>query len=263
MQDLKLTFIQTGLIWRDALRNLQQFDELIDKNNEITDLIILPEMFTTGFSMQPETLAEEAGGRTYKWMASKAAEKNCAITGSFIVKENDNYFNRLYLVLPNGRFYTYDKKHLFRMAGEDGPFTPGNKRVIVNLKDWNISLMVCYDLRFPVWCRNTFEEGHYGYDCQIFVANWPEVRIHAWRTLLMARAIENQAYVVGVNRIGNDGNGVAHSGDSMVVDPMGSKISKTQAHQPSVETITLSATKLKSIRQKLTFGLDWDKYEML
>jgi omega-amidase len=262
MQDLKVSIVQTDLTWRDPECNLHHFDALIDSIAEPTDLVVLPEMFTTGFTMQPESLAEAVKSTTLKWMLGKSAEKECAVMGSYIVEEHGKYLNRLYIVFPNGESFFYDKKHLFRMAEEDKFFTPGNERLVVKLKGWKLSLLICYDLRFPVWCRNSFKDGDYGFDCQIFVANWPEIRNHAWKTLLTARAIENQSYVVGVNRIGSDGNGIAHSGDSMVIDPWGAKISETLPHQESVETITLSTAKLNSFRKNVTFGLDWDDFEL-
>lgn len=262
MQDLNITIVQTDLAWRDPEKNFQQFDRLINMINEPTDLIVLPEMFTTGFTTQPIELAEPVKGRTLSWMFCKADEKRSAIMGSYIVEELGKYYNRMYVVFPNGRSYFYDKRHLFRMADEDKQFTPGNKQVVVKLNGWNLSLMICYDLRFPVWCRNSFNGKNYEYDCQFFVANWPEIRNHAWKTLLTSRAIENQSYVVGVNRIGPDGNGISHSGDSMVLDPWGSKISKTRPHQEAAETVTLSGTKLQSFRKSVNFGLDWDQFEL-
>lgn len=262
MQDLKVTIIQTDLVWRNPQKNLQQFDKLIAGIIEPTDLIILPEMFTTGFTMQPQELAEIDKGPTLKWMFCKADEKKCAVMGSYIVEDREKYFNRLYIVFPDGRSFSYNKRHLFRMAEEDKQFTPGDKNLVVKIKGWKLSLMVCYDLRFPVWCRNSYDGVNYGYDCQVFVANWPEIRSHAWKSLLTARAIENQSYVVGVNRIGPDGNGISHSGDSVVLDPWGLKISETKPHQESVETIALSASKLETFRKKVTFGLDWDKFEL-
>jgi omega-amidase len=262
MQDLTVTIIQSDLAWRNPEKNIQHFDDLINNSDQATDLIVLPEMFTTGFTMEPQALAEKPREKTLKWMFCKAVEKKCAILGSYIVEDKGEYFNRLYMVMPNGRTYFYDKRHLFRMANENKFFSPGIKQTTVKIKAWKISLMICYDLRFPVWCRNTYNNGAYGFDCQIFVANWPEVRSYTWKTLLCARAIENQAYVAGVNRIGTDGNGISHSGDSMVVNPWGEIISKTQAHEESVETVVLSASRLESFRNSVTFGLDWDGFTL-
>mgnify|MGYP002619919486 CR=1 FL=1 len=263
MQDLIITIVQTDLTWRDAEKNLQRFDRLIDTISDQTDLIILPEMFTTGFAMEPELLAEEPKSKTFKWMLSKASERKCAVTGSYIVKEDGKYFNRLYFVLPSGESHTYDKRHLFRMAGEDRNFSPGSEKLVFTFKNWKICPLICYDLRFPVWSRNRFENGVYEYDLLIYVANWPEIRNHAWNTLLKARAIENQAYVAGVNRIGPDGKGIPHSGDSAVIDPWGTVITHTQAQRESVETVRLDASKLNSHRNSLAFGMDQDKFQIL
>lgn len=263
MQDLKITLIQADLAWRDPEQNLEHFDRLISDISEPTDLIVLPEMFTTGFTMQPQLLAEKLKGKTLKWMHRKAKERNCVVAGSYIVEEQGKYFNRLYVMFPGGRNYFYDKRHLFRMAEENKFFSPGNHRLIFRLKGWKISACICYDLRFPVWCRNTFNNGAYGFDCQIFAANWPEVRSYIWKTLLAARAIENQAYVIGVNRIGPDGNGIPHSGDSIAMDPWGIPITQIPPHEEFVETVTLSAGKLKNFRNNVKFGLDWEKFEIL
>lgn len=262
MQDLKITLIQADLAWRDREKNLQQFDELISQIVQPTDLIILPEMFTTGFVTEPKALAEPPKGPTLKWMFCKALEKKAVVMGSFIVHENGSYRNRLYAIYPNGRKYFYDKKHLFRMADEDKFFSQGLHKRIIKIKGWKLNLLICYDLRFPVWARNTYRDDAYEYDCLIYVANWPEVRSHAWRTLLAARAIENQSFAVGVNRIGNDGKGIPHSGDSAVYDPWGLKTSETQPNQTSVETLTLSADKLQSYRQSFKFALDWENFSI-
>jgi omega-amidase len=262
MQDLKITLIQTDLAWRDRDKNLQHFDELIGQINQPTDLIILPEMFNTGFVTEPQALAESPKGPALKWMFCKAIEKKAVVMGSFIVLENGGYRNRLYAMYPNGRKYFYDKKHLFRMAEEDKFFKPGTEKRIIKIKGWKLNMLICYDLRFPVWARNTYRDNTYEYDCLIYVANWPEVRSHVWKTLLAARAIENQSYVVGVNRIGTDGKGISHSGDSAVYDPWGLKTSKTPANETSVETLTLSAGKLQNYRQSVRFALDWESFSI-
>lgn len=262
MQDLKVTIVQSDLAWRNPEQNLSHFDKLIHKIGEPTDLIVLPEVFTTGFTMHPRPLSEKLRGRTLKWMFCKAIEMKSAIVGSYAVEVQGKLFNRLYVMYPNGRSVFYDKRHLFRMADEDKFFTAGDKRLIFKVKGWKLGAMICYDLRFPVWSRNIFDDGAYGYDGLVYVANWPEVRSNIWKTLLAARAIENQAYVVGVNRIGTDGNGISHSGDSMVVDPWGAKMTETRANQESVETVTLSASKLESFRKSIPFGMDWEKFEL-
>jgi len=263
MQDLKVTIIQTDLAWRNPDQNLSHFDNLISGLKENTDLIVLPEMFTTGFTVKPNTMAERHNGRTLNWMRGKASDHDCVVIGSYIIEEEEKFYNRLYVVYPNGRALMYDKKHLFRMAEEDKQFTPGTGKVIAKVKGWKISPLICYDLRFPVWSRNRFSNDQYEYDCLIYVANWPEIRSYAWKTLLVARAIENQSYAIGVNRIGTDGNGISHSGDSMVIDPWGAVLSKTAPHTESLETINISAEKLESFRKKVTFGMDWEKFEIL
>lgn len=262
MQDLRVTIIQTDLAWRNPDINLSNFENLLSGLKESTDLIVLPEMFTTGFTVKPQAIAEKTDGRTLRWMKEKALGLNTVLMGSFIVDEKGKYHNRLYAVYPNGRAFFYDKKHLFRMAEEDKQFTPGSEKLVIKVKGWKLSPLICYDLRFPVWSRNRFINDQYEFDCLIYVANWPEVRNFAWKTLLTARAIENQSYVIGVNRIGSDGNGISHSGDSMVIDPWGGLLSKTKAHTESVETITLSAEKLVNFRKNVTFGLDWEKFEI-
>lgn len=263
MQDLKITIIQSDLAWRNPEQNLKHFELLMDGISEPTDLIILPEMFTTGFTMHPHDVAEKLNGKTLQWMLSIANDKNCVVMGSYIVEDEGKFYNRLYVMYPGGRSYDYDKRHLFRMAEENKFFTPGDKHLVFKIKGWKLSAFICYDLRFPVWCRNTYIDGVFGYDCMIYVADWPGVRSHIWKTLLAARAIENQAYVVGVNRIGPDGNGIPHSGDSLVNDPWGNPIVQVPPNKESVETVTLSAEKLINFRNNVNFGLDWEKFEIL
>jgi omega-amidase len=272
---MKLTFIQTHLHWENREKNLTHFESLINSIQQPTDLIVLPEMFTTGFTMNPEELAEPHG-ETLGWLKQKAKEKNAVVTGSVAVEENKNYYNRLYWVEPTGNFQTYDKRHLFRLAKEDFHYTPGDKKIITTIKGWKICPLVCYDLRFPVWSRNKFRrtdatkplttenypEGNWEYDVLIYVANWPEVRNYPWKQLLIARAIENQCYVVGVNRIGKDGNDFAHSGDSVVINPRGEVISKTRAHEESIETIDLDRAYLEEYRKIFPLGLDVDSFEL-
>ncbi len=253
--NLNITIIQTKLAWEQTDRNLDHFYSRISEISGKTDLVILPEMFTTGFSMQPEKLAEPTQGKTLKWMQSIAAEKNTTLTGSLIVKENNNYYNRLFVVAPEGGYKIYDKRHLFRMGEENKHYTAGNNRVIFNRGPWRIMPLICYDLRFPVWSRNQND-----YDLAIYIANWPEVRRHIWKTLLIARALENQVYVAGVNRIGKDGNGLTYSGDSMVVDPRGNIMTNTEPHQESIETVSLSLDELNRFREKFPVGKDADDF---
>jgi len=259
MSTLTITGIQTILNWEKPAANRSMFEEKIKNIKEKTEIIILPETFSTGFSMKPNELAETMEGETINWMKRIASEKKSIITGSVIIKENENYFNRLIWMLPNGQSGLYDKRHLFAYAGENAEFTSGTKRLIASVKGWKINLLVCYDLRFPVWARQQAQEDEPEYDLLIYVANWPERRNHAWKTLLQARAIENQCYVVGVNRVGKDGNNIYHSGDSMVVDPMG-EILYTKAHEEDIFTVTLQREKLEEVRAKLPFWKDSDNF---
>jgi omega-amidase len=264
MSTLTITGIQTQLHWEDAAANRKMFEEKINGISDKTEIVILPETFSTGFSMKPKELAETMDGETMRWVKDISAKKKIILTGSVIIKENDNYFNRLIWMLPNGQYGTYDKRHLFNYAGEGNEFTPGTKRLIASAKGWKINLLVCYDLRFPVWSRQSPPPpGDAGrgleYDLLIYVANWPERRNHAWKTLLQARAIENQCYVVGINRVGHDGNNIYHSGDSMVVDPMG-EVLYTKAHEEDIFTMTLQKEKLEEVRTKLPFWKDGDSF---
>jgi predicted amidohydrolase len=261
---MKVTLVQTKLYWEDREKNLTHFESLISTISEKTDLIVLPEMFTTGFTMNPEKLAEIHNSKTLEWLKQKAKEKNCVITGSVAVEENKKYFNRLFWVESNGNYKTYDKRHLFRMAKEDAHYSSGAKKLVTQIDQWKICPLVCYDLRFPVWSRNYFNKAknEWEYDVLIYVANWPEVRNHPWKQLLIARAIENQCYVVGLNRIGTDGNNFSHSGDSMVVNPRGEIISKTKAHEESIETVDLDINYLEEFRKNFPVGLDADDFEL-
>ena len=264
---MQVTLIQTSLFWEDREKNLAHFNNLLNSVQEKTDLIVLPEMFTTGFTMNPSKLSEPASGPTLAWLQQKAKEKNAVIMGSVAVEEKGNYFNRLFWVQPNGTFSFYNKRHLFRMAGEDKHYSAGENKIIQAIGEFKICPLVCYDLRFPVWSRNTFTKnnGSYtaAYDVLIYVANWPEVRSYPWKQLLIARAIENQCFVIGVNRIGADGNNIAHSGDSMVINPRGEIISKTKANEESIETVTLDYNYLSEFRKVFPVGLDADDFKLL
>ncbi len=258
-KDLTITTIQSNLFWEDIEKNLNMFSEKISVINEKTDLIILPEMFTTGFSMSTEKFAEKMDGRTVSWMKEKAKEKNCVVTGSFICTENDKYYNRLVWAKPSGTYSTYDKRHLFSMAEENKYYTAGDKKIMEKINGWKICPLICYDLRFPVWSRNT---NKHKYDLLIYVANWPERRSHPWKTLLLARAIENQSYVVGLNRVGNDGNEIYHSGDSAVINAKGEIISSTQPNEEKTETITLSYSELQEFRKQFPVLDDADEFHL-
>lgn len=259
MNDLKVTLIQSNLFWENKEKNLDQFSRKIDAITEPTDLIILPEMFSTGFSMNPKKLSEGMNGETVSWMKERARAKKCVVAGSFICEESGNFYNRLLWVNPDGSYSKYDKRHLFSMGDEHNHYAAGEEKLIVKIKDWKICPLICYDLRFPVWARNTHESF---YDVLIYVANWPERRSHPWKTLLLARAIENQAYVIGVNRIGADGNAITHSGDSAVINPKGEIISTTKANEEATETVALSYTELAEFRKQFPVMQDADKFEL-
>ncbi len=257
MESLTITIIQSDLSWENKAENISRFNQKIASISQKTDLIVLPEMFNTSFSMNSEKMAEKMAGETMTMMASWAKSKDAVITGSLIIEENEQFYNRLIWMRPDGSYEYYDKRHLFRMAGENEHYSFGDKKIIVELKGWRICPLICYDLRFPVWSRNNNE-----YDCLVYVANWPERRSHPWKTLLMARAIENISYVIGVNRIGLDGSGIAFSGDSAIIDFKGEVISQTNPHQESIETIVLSASDLNEFRKSFPAWMDADKFEI-
>lgn len=259
MQTLTCTLIQTKLFWEDAAANRQMFEEKINSIKQKTEVVILPEMFSTGFSMQPEKLAETMDDETVAWMKKTASEKKIIIVGSLMIKEDEHYYNRLIWILPNGKSGCYDKRHLFAYGDEHLHYTAGNKRLIASAKGWKLNLQVCYDLRFPVWARQCIKDNTFEYDVLVYVANWPDRRSLAWKTLLQARAIENQCYVIGVNRVGEDGNGVYHSGGSMVVDPMG-EILYHKKDEEDIFTIELNKQHLELIRTKLPFLKDADRF---
>ncbi|MGN6166103.1 MAG: amidohydrolase [Flavisolibacter sp.] len=262
MSKLTFTLIQSALHWEDKEANLKMFDEKIKNIKEKTQVVVLPEMFSTGFSMKPEQLAEAMSGKTVEWMKSLAAERKIIITGSIIAEENESYYNRLLWMLPNGQFGQYDKRHLFAYGEEDRHYTSGTQRLIASVNGWKINLSVCYDLRFPVWARQQFDrQQNFEYDVLICVANWPQRRATAWKTLLRARAIENQCYVIGVNRIGKDGNDIYYSGDSMVIDPLGEILYQKESEE-DVFTITLDKENLQQAREKFPFWRDADKFEI-
>jgi omega-amidase len=268
MSTLTLTGIQADLYWEDKSANLRQFEAKINAIQEKTEVIVLPEMFSTGFSMQPEKMAETMDGESVRWMKRVAATKKVVLTGSLVIEEGGSYFNRLIWMLPNGQCGHYDKRHLFAFSGEDTRYRPGNKRLIASVNGWKINLLVCYDLRFPVWSRQApspavqpaaSELAGLEFDLLVYVANWPERRSHAWKSLLIARAIENQCYVLGVNRVGEDGSKIYHSGDSALVDPLG-KLLYSKADEQDVFTHTIHKKDLEDIRHKFPFWKDADRF---
>jgi len=262
MQDLKITLIQTSLAWEDPDDNLTHFRKLISGNDISTDLIILPEMFNTGFTMAAAKNAETMNGKTMDWILEVARVNQCAVCGSLIIEENKKYYNRLIWMHPDGNYEYYDKRHLFRMGDEHNHFSAGQKKLIVDLKGWKVSPLICYDLRFPVWSKNRYSNGIYEYDLLVFVANWPAVRIAAWTALIKGRAIENLAYAAGVNRTGRDGRGYEYSGGSMVAAPWGEAIASAESDREQILNVSLDHAALHDIRSKIGVGEDWDTFEM-
>ncbi|MGB0734025.1 MAG: amidohydrolase [Pontibacterium sp.] len=255
MQDLKVTLVQADLVWQNAQANLAKFDALLSSLAGKTDLIVLPEMFNSGFSMQPELTSEPENGPTTEWLKAQAAKLGAAICGSIACNTGEGYSNRLLFVCPDGTAHHYDKRHLFRMGKEHEHYLPGQVRTVIEYKGWRILPQICYDLRFPVWSRN-----HNDYDVVLYVANWPAPRRNPWRTLLQARAIENQCYAIGVNRVGEDGNGLAYSGDSLLVDYLGDIQVDYAPSQAFIETAQLDATKLQAFREKFPAWMDADQF---
>jgi predicted amidohydrolase len=265
LENLNVSIIQTSLYWQNRAANLAHFEKLMEQISK-TNLIVLPEMFTSGFTMDTAHVADVSEGEVLQWMQKMAFKKDATVTGSIVIKENEKYYNRLLWVNPNGNYKYYDKRHLFRMANENEYYIEGKERLITNIENWRICPLICYDLRFPVWSRNInwkgkFEKSHQ-YDILIYVANWPERRSHAWKSLLVARAIENQCFVIGVNRIGADGNNINYSGDSVIINPLGEVITTTKSHEESVETISLNLKVLEEYRLSFPANNDADEYEI-
>jgi predicted amidohydrolase len=251
---MKVALIQTNIIWENPSENRKILEEKIQTLKESVDLILLPEMFTSGFTMHPNLVAETMNGATILWLKEIAKAKNCAITGSLVITENGNFYNRLVFVFPNGEIQHYDKKHLFTLAGEDKVYTSGMEKVIVNYNNWKICLQVCYDLRFPVFSRNTEN-----YDVLIYVASWPKVRTNAWDILLKARAVENLSYAIGVNRIGTDNNDFEYIGHSQIIDELGNFIIEPTENE-GVFIADLDRNKMLETRNKLNFLNDKDEF---
>lgn len=263
MQDLKITLIQSDIHWEDTEANLAMFEEKVWQIGNTTDVIVLPEMFTTGFTMAAPKLAEHMNMRTFKWMKQMADQTGALMLGSYIVHVHGKHYNRLLWMEPGGHFKTYDKRHLFRMADEHKVFSPGESLLISTWKGWRICPLICYDLRFPVWSRNRWDAHSHklSYDVLVYVANWPTTRIDAWNTLLKARAIENLSYVVGVNRIGQDGNGVEYNGNSAIISPKGEYIYTNEGTE-SMRTIALSSNSLEAFRDRFPAYQDADDFEI-
>jgi omega-amidase len=257
MDNLKITLFQGYLFWEKIDKNLQNISLRLSAIREKTDLIVLPEMFNTGFTMNAPEMAEPMGGKTMQWMHKTAQQYDCVVTGSLIITEKEKYYNRLIWIHPDGSHQHYDKKHLFGLGQEDHTYTAGKKKLIVKLKGWKIFPIICYDLRFPVFLRNVDA----AYDLMLIVANWPERRALHWRTLIPARAVENQCYVLGVNRVGHDGNEVYHSGDSTCIDPNG-KVVYYKRDEEDLYTFSINAEELALNRRAFPFLKDADKFEL-
>jgi omega-amidase len=256
MTDLRLTLVQTDLFWHDPAANRRMLDDTLRALAGVTDLVVLPEMFTTGFTMEPERAAEVASGPSIEWMRDTARRLDAVVTGSISTLDGGRFFNRLTWMRPDGTSATYDKRHLLRMAGEHTHYTAGTRRLVVELNGWRICPMICYDLRFPVWSRNRDD-----YEVLIYVANWPSRRRHAWHTLLKARAVENLCYSVGVNRLGADGVNVAYTGDTMAFDFFGQPLF-ADSERPFVQTVTLQRAALEEHRSLFPAQLDADRFEI-
>lgn len=256
-QDLRVTLVQSDIVWEDAEQNRRRMAEHIARA-EASDVIILPEMFTTGFSMVPQGIAETMQGASVSWMQERAAQAGCALVGSMIITEAGRFYNRLLWVKPDGTIAHYDKKHLFSFASEDREYTAGNAQLVVEHRGWRIAPFICYDLRFPLWSRNI----NMRYDAAFYIASWPEKRVAHWQALLTARAIENQSYVIGVNRVGEDGNQLRYNGHSMLIDPLG-EVLIDEAEVENVRSATLSRQHLLDIRERMPFLQDADAFSLI
>lgn len=263
MQDLNLSLVQTSLAWENPEANLDHFTKMLETPGNPADLVILPEMFNTGFTMNAAKNAEDMSGRSLQWMADTASKKSCVLCGSLVILDEGKYFNRFIWMRPDGSHEHYDKKHLFRMGDEHRHFSAGNKKLITELKGWKVMPLICYDLRFPLWSKNEFIDDDYAYDLLIYAANWPAARARAWCSLITGRAIENMAYTAGVNRVGTDGRGYEYNGSSLVVAPDGHSVCRIPPDKEIVTNILLKAAPMLDLREKLGVGKDWDKFELI
>jgi predicted amidohydrolase len=260
MTTLRIALLQPDIHWKGPEKNRAMFDELLAAHAGKADVFVLPEMFTTGFVPDPASVAEEFHGPTFEWMKNSAARFGCAIAGSIVVSENEKYFNRFIWMNPDGSHYSYDKRHLFSLGNENLAYSAGKEQVIFEYKGWKIKPLICYDLRFPVWARNSFTQGEFGYDILLLTANWPASRKLHWRQLILARAIENQCYVVGVNRRGKDGNGWQYAGGSTLATPDGKWLPEIESCDDDVIIVELSKTELTQYRRAFPFAQDWDGF---
>ncbi|HFX17510.1 MAG TPA: nitrilase family protein [Flavobacteriales bacterium] len=259
---INISLVQADLVWEDTEANLTKFDHLLERLPPDTEIVILPEMFSTGFTMNVQNLEKPVGQKAFHWLQKKAYSLQKIIVGSILTEANGKYYNRMYWMRPDGSFEYYDKRHLFHQGGEDKIMTAGDRKVFVSYKDFKFQLLICYDLRFPVWSKNRYDKATdtYDYDAIIYIANWPESRQQAYEHLLPARAIENQAYIIWVNRVGEDGHQIKHSGDSKIVSPMGQVLIEAKPYLESIISFTLDVTIVKQLRKKFNVGLDWDKF---
>lgn len=262
IKPLTVSIVQAPLVWADKSANLDYFTKELAKISTHSDLTVLPEMFATGFVTELSEISEPMGGMVMQWMQSTAERMKCVITGSIAVKEGNQVLNRLIWMRPDGSFEKYDKRHLFRMGNEHLKFTQGTQPLIVELNSWKVKPLVCYDLRFPVWSKNRLVDDSYEYDLLIYVANWPASRCFAWQTLLAARAIENQAFCIGVNRIGEDGKGIPHRGGSVILDFKGKLLTGCEDNKPGIGTFKLDYEALDHFRNQFRVALDWDKFDI-
>ena len=262
MNNLNVTYIQADLQWQDQQANLEHFSELLNEVPSDTDLVLLPETFNTAFPVDPKVFAETVDGPTMKWMKQKAHELNAVVCGTLLLEVDGHYHNSLVWMRPDGGYEMYHKHHTFTLGGETLPVERGTESLIVELNGWHIKPMICYDIRFPVWSRNHCENGRYEYDLGLYLANFPASRIFVWDTLLMARAIENQAYFIGVNRVGDDPDGVHYSGDSQIINPKGEVICMARSDVEAVVSMSLNFEKLQSFREKFPVGKDWDSFTL-
>lgn len=262
MQDLRITYLQTNLVWHDREANRKKLEKKIRNISTENDVIILPEMFDTGFSMRPEKVPEQKHDKTLAWMKEMAQKYDMAICGSTITRKGQYYFNRFYWVDPAANIYYYDKKHLFRMGDEPKHYTAGKDKTIIHYKGWKILPLICYDLRFPAWSANQLRDDSVMYDLLIYVANWPSTRSHVWTALLQARALENQACCIGVNRVGKDGNKLNYSGDSIAFDAKGRVLARSAPYLEDQASFQLDKKELDEFRKKFPVSYDWDNFKI-
>ena len=258
VNEIKIALLQSNLVWENPIQNRINFSKKIESITESVDIIILPEMFTSGFTMNATAVAETMTGETISWLLASAKKNKCAIMGSLAILEDSAYYNRCVFVEPDGKISTYDKRHTFTLAGEHKVYKTGTEKIIIDFKGWRICPLVCYDLRFPVWARNTDN-----YVLLIYVANWPKPRINAWDALLKARAIENMSYCIGVNRVGLDANNYEYPGHSACYNVLGERIDNIPEKKEDIQVVTLNKSDIEHYRNKFNFLNDKDNFNLL